>query len=142
MRDINNLRSTVQNIKKVSEGEKVQKISSHVPIVRRIVREYPDNTGRYFDAKSEFDIDLKELDKTTRLEKRRELLRDKPWLKKRETISGLMDRIKSLNHLEKGEMQVNDKWVKRNKDISAERKEMYHKRKMELQERVLKLLEK
>ena len=45
-RDINNVISTGQNIAQVTEGGSPEKFLSQMPFVRRVVREYPENTGR------------------------------------------------------------------------------------------------
>lgn len=141
-RDINNVISTGQNIAQVTEGGSPEKFLSQMPFVRRVVREYPENTGRYYDAIETYERDKAEYKRTTRLEDRRLLKKGKPYLSSEKNyLDKLIDQVNDLSHLENGEVKRGRKWVKAKVERSEKQKEAYRKRRLRLQSRILKTLE-
>ena len=141
LRDINNVVSSVKNATQYASGGTPEKPLSQIPFVRRFVREYPDVTGRYYDAIEMYERDKAEYKKTTRLEDRRELRKDKPYLSASNTnLDKLIERVKELTHLERGEVKRGRKWVEPKVERSEQQKENYRKQRLKLQATILRRL--
>ena len=141
LRDINNVVSSVKNATQYASGGTPEKPLSQIPFVRRFVREYPDVTGRYYDVIEMYERDKAEYKKTTRLEDRRELRKDKPYLSASNTnLDKLIERVKELTHLERGEVKRGRKWVEPKVERSEQQKENYRKQRLKLQATILKRL--
>ena len=141
MRDINNVVSSVKNVGELASGGAPDKTLSQMPFVRRVVREYPDVTGRYYDAIEMYERDKMEYKKTTRLEERRELRKSKPYLSTANTqLDKMIEQVKELTHLENGEVKRGRKWVAPKIERSEAQKNAYRKRRLRLQAAVLKRL--
>jgi len=141
MRDIHNLVSTGYNAVQAVSGGAPEKTLSQAPFLRRVVSEYKDSTSRYMDAVEMYDRDKAEFKKTTELGRRRDMKREKPYLTQdKGRVDTLIERVKELSHLERGDVKVGRKWVERPKPISDERKKRYHDQRLALQAKVLKIL--
>ena len=141
MRDINNVVSSVKNVGELASGGAPDKTLSQMPFVRRVVREYPDVTGRYYDAIEMYERDKMEYKKTTRLDERRELRKSKPYLSTANTqLDKMIEQVKELTHLENGEVKRGRKWVAPKIERSEAQKNAYRKRRLRLQAAVLKRL--
>ena len=141
MRDINNVVSSVKNVGELASGGAPDKTLSQTPFVRRVVREYPDVTGRYYDAIEMYERDKMEYKKTTRLDERRELRKSKPYLSTANTqLDKMIEQVKELTHLENGEVKRGRKWVAPKIERSEAQKNAYRKRRLRLQAAVLKRL--
>ena len=141
MRDINNVVSSVKNVGELASGGAPDKTLSQMPFVRRVVREYPDVTGRYYDAIEMYERDKMEYKKTTRLDERRELRKSKPYLSTDNTqLDKMIEQVKELTHLENGEVKRGRKWVAPKIERSEAQKNAYRKRRLRLQAAVLKRL--
>ena len=141
MRDINNVVSSVKNVGELASGGAPDKTLSQMPFVRRVVREYPDVTGRYYDAVEMYERDKMEYKKTTLLEERRELRKSKPYLSISNTqLDKMIEQVKELTHLENGEVKRGRKWVAPKIERSEAQKNAYRKRRLRLQAAVLKRL--
>lgn len=140
MRDINNVASSVNNAVQLASGGTPERTLSQIPFVRRVVREYPESTSRYYDALEDYERDKAEFKKTTP-ERRKEMKADKPYLfTGKSLLDGQIERIKELTHLERGEVKVGQKWVEPKTPRTEEQKEKYRKLRLEMQARVLKRL--
>lgn len=141
-RDISNFASTLQNISQAAAGGKPESLWQDIPLGRRLFREYPESTGRYYDALDEYERDKTEYRKTTEMKRKAALRRARPYL----TQSGngrvdvLVSEIKNLQHLERGEVLVGQKWVEPKTPRSEAQKEKYRERRLRLQAQVLKIL--
>lgn len=141
LRDLGNAVSTAQNIYHKATGGNADRLLQDFPLGRRLVREYPENTSRYYDAIDAYERDKAEYKKTTDLKGRAELKKGKPYLSSAKThLDGMIDRVKELTHLERGEVKHGQKWVEPKTQRSEAQKEAYRKRRLELQARVLKRL--
>ena len=141
LRDINNVASSVKNAAQWASGGTPEKTLSQIPFVRRVVREYPDVTGRYYDAIEMYERDKAEYKKAIRLEDRRELRKDKPYLSVSNTnLDKLIQRVKDLIHLERGEVKRGRKWVEPKVDRSEEQKDKYRRQRLKLQATILRRL--
>jgi hypothetical protein len=149
MRDINNAVSTVQNVAQFASGGTPEKMLSQAPFVRRIVREYPENTSRYYDAIDAYERDKAEYKKTKDLKRKNELGRAKPYIRPmvvdgrvsaKTRLDGMIDRVKELTHLERGEVKHGQKWVEPKTPRSEAQKEAYRKKRLALQAKILKRL--
>ena len=140
MRDINNVASSVNNAVQLAAGGTPERTLSQIPFVRRVVREYPESTSRYYDALEDYERDKAEFKKTTP-ERRREMKSEKPYLfMGKSLLDGQIERIKELTHLERGEVKVGQKWMEPKTPRTEEQKEKYRKLRLEMQARVLKRL--
>ena len=140
MRDLNNVVSSVNNAVQLAAGGTPERTLSQIPFVRRVVREYPESTSRYYTALEEYERDKAEFKKTTP-ERRREMKSEKPYLfTGKSLLDGQIERIKDLTHLERGEVKVGQKWVEPKTPRTEEQKEKYRKLRLEMQARVLKRL--
>jgi hypothetical protein len=141
MRDFNNLLSTGQNVAQLASGGTPEKMLSQMPFVRRIVREYPESTSRYYDAIDRYEADKAEYKKTTEMGRRAALRRDKPYLSSSKTaLDTQIERVNELTHLERGEVKVGQKWVEPKIERTEEQKEKWRKQRLALQARILKRL--
>jgi hypothetical protein len=141
LRDINNVMSSVKNAAQYASGGTPEKPLSQIPFVRRFVREYPDVTVRYYDAIEMYERDKAEYKKATLLEERRELRKDKPYLSASNTnLDKLIERVKELTHLERGEVKRGRKWVEPKVERSEQQKEHYRKQRLKLQATILRRL--
>lgn len=141
LRDINNVASTAVNLGQIARGGTPEKTLSQMPFVRRFVREYPEVTGRYYDVVEMYERDKAEFKKETRLEVRRDLRKDKPYLSAGKTkLDEMIQMVKDLTHLENGEVKRGQKWVTPKIERSEEQKEKFRKRRMRLQAKVLERL--
>lgn len=142
LRDISNVASTAQNVSVAAAGGKPERLLQDIPLGRRLVREYPESTRRYYDALDEYERDKTEYRKTTEMKRKAALRRARPYL----TQSGngrvdvLVGEIKNLQHLERGEVLVGQKWVEPKTPRSEAQKEKYRERRLRLQAQVLKIL--
>ena len=140
MRDVHNTVSTAKNIAQAATGGTPERTLSQTPFLRRIVKEYPENTARYYDAMDAYERDKAEFKKTD-MERRREMRKDKPYLALgKGTVDSLSERVKELAHLERGEIKSGQKWVERKTPLAESQKETFRKRRLELQARILKIL--
>lgn len=141
-RDISNFASTLQNVSQTAAGGKPERLLQDIPLGRRLVREYPESTRRYYDALDEYERDKTEYRKTTEMRRKAALRRARPYL----TQSGngrvdvLVGEIKNLQHLERGEVQMGKKWIEPKTPSSEAQKEMYRERRLRLQAQVLRIL--
>ena len=140
MRDINNVASSVNNAVQLAAGGTPERTLSQIPFVRRVVREYPESTSRYYDALEDYERDKAEFKKTTP-ERRKEMKADKPYLfTGKSLLDGQIERIKELMHLERGEVKVGQKWVEPKTPRTEEQKEEWRKKRLALQAQILKRL--
>ena len=140
-RDIGNLFSTGQNIYHAVKGGNTDRLLTDAPIARRLVREYPESTGRYYDALDEYNADKAEFKKTTELGRRAELKKAHPYLTAQKgRVDALIEQVQELTHRERGEVKVGQKWVPMKTELPEERKEAFRKRRLRLQAEVLRIL--
>lgn len=148
-RDIGNAVSTVQNVAELAKGGSPERTLSQVPFVRRVVKEYPENTTRYYNAIDSYERDKAEFNRTTDLKRRAEFGRAHPQVRpmvvdgkvqSKSRVDALNDRVKELMHLERGEIKNGRKWVERKTPITEAQKKSYHDRRLELQAKVLDIL--
>lgn len=148
-RDIGNAVSTVQNVAELAKGGSPERTLSQVPFVRRVVKEYPENTTRYYNAIDSYERDKAEFNRTTDLKRRAEFGRAHPQVRpmvvdgkvqSKSRVDALNDRVKELMHLERGEIKNGRKWVERKMPITEAQKKSYHDRRLELQAKVLDIL--
>lgn len=148
-RDIGNAVSTVQNVAELAKGGSPERTLSQVPFVRRVVKEYPENTTRYYNAIDSYERDKAEFNRTTDLKRRAEFGRAHPQVRpmvvdgkvqSKSRVDALNDRVKELMHLERGEIKNGRKWVERKTPITETQKKSYHDRRLELQAKVLDIL--
>ena len=148
-RDIGNVASTVQNVAELAKGGSPERTLSQVPFVRRVVKEYPENTTRYYNAIDSYERDKAEFNRTTDLKRRAEFGRAHPQVRpmvvdgkvqSKSRVDALNDRVKELMHLERGEIKNGRKWVERKTPITEAQKKSYHDRRLELQAKVLDIL--
>ena len=148
-RDIGNAVSTAQNVAELAKGGSPERTLSQVPLVRRVVKEYPENTTRYYNAIDSYERDKAEFNRTTDLKRRAEFGRAHPQVRpmvvdgkvqSKSRVDALNDRVKELMHLERGEIKNGRKWVERKTPITEAQKKSYHDRRLELQAKVLDIL--
>ena len=148
-RDIGNAVSTAQNVAELAKGGSPERTLSQVPFVRRVVKEYPENTTRYYNAIDSYERDKAEFNRTTDLKRRAEFGRAHPQVRpmvvdgkvqSKSRVDALNDRVKELMHLERGEIKNGRKWVERKTPITEAQKKSYHDRRLELQAKVLDIL--
>ena len=148
-RDIGNAISTGQNVVELARGGSPERTLSQVPFVRRVVKEYPENTTRYYNAIDSYERDKAEFNRTTDLKRRAEFGRAHPQVRpmvvdgkvqSKSRVDALNDRVKELMHLERGEIKNGRKWVERKTPITEAQKKSYHDRRLELQAKVLDIL--
>ena len=139
-RDITGAINTYSNVKEVAQGGSSERLFGKMPVVKSLVREYPDSTSRYYDALEDYERDKAEFKKTTP-ERRKEMKSEKPYLfTGKSLLDGQIERIKELTHLERGEVKVGQKWVEPKTPRTEEQKEKYRKLRLEMQARILKRL--
>ena len=148
-RDIGNAISTGQNVVELARGGSPERTLSQVPFVRRLVKEYPENTTRYYNAIDSYERDKAEFNRTTDLKRRAEFGKAHPQVRpmvvdgkaqSKSRVDALNDRVKELMHLERGEIKNGRKWVERKTPITEAQKKSYHDRRLELQAKVLDIL--
>ena len=148
-RDIGNVISTGQNVVELARGGSPERTLSQVPFVRRVVKEYPENTTRYYNAIDSYERDKAEFNRTTDLKRRAEFGKAHPQVRpmvvdgkaqSKSRVDALNDRVKELMHLERGEIKNGRKWVERKTPITEAQKKSYHDRRLELQAKVLDIL--
>lgn len=148
-RDIGNAISTGQNVVELARGGSPERTLSQVPFVRRVVKEYPENTTRYYNAIDSYERDKAEFNRTTDLKRRAEFGKAHPQVRpmvvdgkaqSKSRVDVLNDRVKELMHLERGEIKNGRKWVERKTPITEAQKKSYHDRRLELQAKVLDIL--
>ena len=145
MRDINNTVSTARNFAQLATGGTPERTLSQMPFVRRVVREYPENTSRYYDAMDGYERDKAEYKKTTDLKRRAEFGKAHPYVRPmsesgKSRIDVLQGRIKELAHLERGEVKSGQKWVERKTPPTEAQVERWRKERLEKQAKVLQIL--
>lgn len=141
MRDFNNVVSSVDNAVQLASGGTPERTLSQIPFVRRVVREYPDSTSRYYDALEEYERDKAEFKKTTDIKRRREMKKEKPYLfTGKSLLDGQIDKVKELTHLERGEVKSGNKWVEPKTPRSEAQKEKYRELRLKLQATILRQL--
>ena len=139
-RDISNVGSTVANITELARGGQPESLLSNVPIARRLVREYPESTSRYYEAIEEYERDKAEF-KGADSNRRKELRKGRPYLfAGKSLLDGRIERIKELNHLERGEIKVDGKWVMPKTQRSEAKKAEFRAQRLRLQAKVLQML--
>lgn len=140
-RDLGNVVSTVQNAKEIVTGGSPERTLSQTPLARTLVNEYPENTSRYFDALDAYERDKAEFKKTTDIERRREMKKEKPYLfTGKSLLDGQIDKVKELTHLERGEVKSGNKWVEPKTPRSEAQKEKYRELRLKLQATILRQL--
>ena len=140
-RDIGNVVSTGQNIKEFATGGSPERTLSQTPFLRTLTNEYPENTSRYFDALDAYERDKAEFKKTTDIERRREMKKEKPYLfTGKSLLDGQIDKVKELTHLERGEVKSGNKWVVPKTPRSEAQKEKYREQRLRLQATILRQL--
>ena len=140
-RDVGNAYSTVQNLYHAAKGGDTDRLLTDMPIVRRLVREYPESTSRYFDALDGYEKDKAEFKGTKDAGRRRELKRARPYLTaEKGRVDKLVDRIKELTHLERGEIKRGKSWVEPKMPIGEKQRERHRKERLRLQAQVLRIL--
>ena len=140
-RDIGNVVSTGQNIKEFATGGSPERTLSQTPFLRTLTNEYPENTSRYFDALDAYERDKAEFKKTTDIERRREMKKEKPYLfTGKSLLDGQIDKVKELTHLERGEVKSGNKWIEPKKPRSEAQKEKYREQRLRLQATILRQL--
>ena len=140
-RDIGNVVSTGQNIKEFATGGSPERTLSQTPFLRTLTNEYPENTSRYFDALDAYERDKAEFKKTTDIERRREMKKEKPYLfTGKSLLDGQIDKVKELTHLERGEVKSGNKWVVPKTPRSEAQKEKYRELRLKLQATILRQL--
>ena len=140
-RDLGNVVSTVQNAKEIVTGGSPERTLSQTPLARTLVNEYPENTSRYFDALDAYERDKAEFKKTTDIERRREMKKEKPYLfTGKSLLDGQIDKVKELTHLERGEVKSGNKWVEPKTPRSEAQKEKYRELRLKLQAMILRQL--
>ena len=141
MRDFNNVVSSVDNAVQLASGGTPERTLSQIPFVRRVVREYPESTSRYYDALEEYERDKAEFKKTTDIKRRREMKKEKPYLfTGKSLLDGQIDKVKELTHLERGEVKSGNKWVEPKTPRSEAQKEKYRELRLKLQATILRQL--
>ena len=141
MRDVHNTVATAKNVAQAAVGGTPERTLSQVPFLRRIVREYPENTARYYDALDGYERDKAEYKKTVDLKRRGAMHKEKPYLSAgKGRVDMLAERIKELSHLERGEIKSGQKWAERRTQLTESQKETFRKRRLELQAKVLSIL--
>lgn len=141
MRDVHNTVATAKNIAQAATGGTPERTLSQVPFLRRVVREYPENTSRYYDALDGYERDKAEYKKTVDLKSRGAMRKEKPYLSAgKGRVDVLQERIKDLSHLERGEIKSGQKWVERRTPPTESQKETFRRRRLELQAKVLGIL--
>lgn len=141
MRDINNAVSTVGNLAQFASGGTPERTLSQAPFLRRIVREYPESTSRYYGALDEYEADKAEFKGTTDPKRRAEMRRKRPYLTAdKGRVDNLVERVKDLTHLERGEIKRGQKWVEPKMLIGEKQRERYRNERLRLQAQVLKIL--
>ena len=138
-RDIAGAMNTYSNVKEISEGGSAEKLFRQMPVVKSFVREYPESTSRYYEAVDAYNADKAEFKKTTEMKRRRDMGREKPYLR-HGGVDELIGRVNELRHLERGEVKVGRKWVERKNPVTEERKRRFHDQRLAAQARVLKIL--
>lgn len=140
-RDISNVLEGAENAVRRIKGEKPEKGISAYPFFKDIVREYPENTRRFYDAFSAYEADKAEFKKTTDMKRRAELKREHPYLSQgKSRIDNLKDQIDDLRHWEKNEVKRGNKWVERKQPITDARRNDFRARRLRLQATILKIL--
>ena len=140
-RDITGAINTFSNVKEIAKGGSSERLFGRMPVVKSLVREYPDSTSRYFDALDEYNADKAEFKKTTELGRRAELKKAHPYLTAQKgRVDSLIEQVQELTHRERGEVKVGQKWVPAKVEPSEERKEAFRKRRLRLQAEVLRIL--
>ena len=140
-RDITGAINTFSNVKEVAKGGSSERLFGRMPVVKSLVREYPDSTSRYFDALDEYNADKAEFKKTTELGRRAEMKKEHPYLTaKKGRVDALIEQVQELTHRERGEVKVGQKWVPMKTELPEARKEAFRKRRLRLQAEVLRIL--
>lgn len=140
-RDFVNTLSSARNVAQIAAGGTPERPLSQAPFLRRVIREYPENTSRYFDALDAYERDKAEFKKTTDIERRREMKKEKPYLfTGKSLLDGQIDKVKELTHLERGEVKSGNKWVEPKTPRSEAQKEKYRELRLKLQATILRQL--
>lgn len=112
-----------------------------IPFLGDVVRRHRGPEAKYYEAIEAYDRDKYELKNTKDANVRRELRKDKPYLHTgKSLLDGLIERVKELGHLERGEVKAGQKWVERKTPVSEERKRRFREQRLATQARVLKML--
>ena len=148
--DLNNLVKAGGHAVDVARGKPAAQIARDVPFVRDTVTNLPENTNRYYAALDDYERDKAEFKKTTDLKRRAELGKEKPYLRPmvvdgkvsaNSAVDTMVDRVKELMHLERGEIKTKSgKWVEPKIERTEAQKEKYRKQRLALQARILKRL--
>ena len=141
-RDISNIIEGGENAyRRIVKGEKPEKTVSAYPFLKDVIREYPENTRRFYDAYSAYEADKAEFRKTTDMKRRAELKREHPYLSQgKGRIDNLKGQIDDLRHWEKNEVKNGNKWVTRKQPITDARRNEFRARRLRLQATILKIL--
>lgn len=141
-RDIHNVAATTKNVAQLANGETPERTLSQTPLLRTLLREYPESTARYYDAIDEYNRDKYEIKKAKTAKEIMAVAKGKPYLSRGKTpLDERIERVKELMHLERGERKIRNRWVKV-ESVSEAQRETYRKMRLKLQAAILKALRK
>ena len=141
-RDIHNVAATTKNVAQIAAGETPERTLSQTPLLRTLLREYPESTARYYDAIDEYSRDKYEIKKARTAKEIMAVAKGKPYLSRSKTpLDERIERVKELMHLERGERKIRNRWVKV-ESVSDAQRETYRKMRLKLQAAILKALRK
>ena len=141
-RDIHNVAATTKNVAQIAAGETPERTLSQTPLLRTLLREYPESTARYYDAIDEYSRDKYEIKKARTAKEIMAVAKGKPYLSRSKTpLDERIERVKELTHLERGERKIRNRWVKV-ESVSDAQRETYRKMRLKLQAAILMALRK
>lgn len=141
-RDIHNVAATAKNVAQIAAGETPERTLSQAPLLRTLLREYPESTARYYDAIDEYERDKYEIKKAKTAKEIMAVAKGKPYLSRGKTpLDERIERVKELMHLERGERKIRNRWVKV-ESVSDAQRETYRKMRLKLQAAILNALRK
>lgn len=117
--------------------------SRMVPVKRDFVRDAPDSTSRYFNAKSDFEKDAAEftgLRKTMSADERKKYIDEHPWVLRMDSIRKAINDIDELRKYEAGFVKNGRGYSKRKDDPPKELVEKWKSKRLQLQAKILELM--